>query len=520
MFEWGDADADDDQGFDQDYQDIYDDDDNDLLPPTAAAAAQCAHCRNASDAFALMVAGEMTLQQQHQQQLKEASSCGRTPLHAAAASTSVSADVLQILLREFDVDARDCQGRTACHVAAEISNVLVLRALLDAGADATLLGTATSERTSQLVVNATELDSAAHADFHSYTDAQQQALLLLVAAGADPNVADSFGWTPCHQFVRDDNIAALSALIAAHADVNRVDRRGVSPIHLAAKRRQNDDDTLMAMLLAAGGPQPNVNSIDHDGATPLMLAAAGDSARVARRLLDAGAAASAVNPRTHNTALHEAVLCGSERLVSMLLAAGANVNATTVNRLTPLNIAVMHRKESILRLLVDAGASASAPFVDRSTPLHCAVRGGALAIVLLVLAAGADVDCTDRHKRTPLHYAVIGLQAEIVEHLLVRGASRQERDLVLLNNNSNVSAACMLARRRIVDALLAPTDMAGKGARQLFNLRARQVLVGLQPLGLDALCLSEIVRAAIGRIGLALPFHTLWTAATTVKHYH
>jgi hypothetical protein len=50
--------------------------------------------------------------------------------------------------------------------------------------------------------------------------------------------------------------------------------------------------------------------------------------------------------------------------------------------------------------------------------------------------------------------------------------------------------------------------------------RALQVCIGLQPRGLDALQMCEILQHACGPMAPLIPFHIWWTIATKVKHFH
>lgn len=311
--------------------------------------------------------------------------------------------------------------------------------LLAAGAD---VNAATSQRLTPLNI------AAMHR--------KETILRLLIDAGASTSVPYSDRSSPLSRAVNDGATSIVLLLLSAGADINHVDRRGDSLFHVAAKCL-NDDCTLLTMLLASGG-RPNLNVFDRDGATPLMLALSHCNAKIARRLLDAGAAATATNPDTLSTVLHAAVSCANTEVIKMVIVAGADINAATR---------------------------------DGTTPIHIAARM---------------------------------LQADIVEHLLVLGANATPHNQLrkspadLAEGSTRIVTALAVCSDATPTLRLSATDIS-KAARRLFDLRTWQVLVGLQPLGLDALCMSEIAIASLGRLGLTQPFHVIWKTSTTVKHF-
>lgn len=50
--------------------------------------------------------------------------------------------------------------------------------------------------------------------------------------------------------------------------------------------------------------------------------------------------------------------------------------------------------------------------------------------------------------------------------------------------------------------------------------RATHICIGLQSLGLDALCMCTIIACACDPMSRLVPFHQVWSLATTVKHFH
>jgi ankyrin repeat protein len=66
-------------------------------------------------------------------------------------------------------------------------------------------------------------------------DAQAATIAILIAAGADPNAADSSGVMPLHRAARTRCAAAVKALLAGGADKRAKNKSGSSPMRLATR---------------------------------------------------------------------------------------------------------------------------------------------------------------------------------------------------------------------------------------------------------------------------------------------
>jgi hypothetical protein len=145
-------------------------------------------------------------------------------------------------------------------------------------------------------------------------------------------------------------------------------------------------------------------------------------------------------------ALHAAAKYGHVSTIKKLLAAKADPSGGDKNDgFTPLHIAVMERKEEVISLLLKAGANIEAkdghgrtplhwgPFAYIRQPMHIYEKlgephetvftdpGPAKGIVLL-LNAGAKIDAVDEDGDTPLHEAARLTSVRGAEALLARGA--------------------------------------------------------------------------------------------------
>lgn len=171
----------------------------------------------------------------------------------------------------------------------------------------------------------------------------------------------------------------------------------------------------MEMLLDCGC---DINCLDDQGATPLMLGCLRGHARAVQVLLNGGANPDHVAAKTAKyRPLHVAARLGNEVLVRILLEAGASENARLdkLVRYTPLHLAVSASNSSetshrvqVARTLLVFGAHVDATSGDGSTPLHMAVRLSQPCedLIKVLIKFGADIDKLDNSGHSALFYAL------------------------------------------------------------------------------------------------------------------
>jgi uncharacterized protein len=178
--------------------------------------------------------------------------------------------------------------------------------------------------------------------------------------------------------INDDDSARVVELVTADPSLASArDRNGVSAIMLS--RYRFDRETTDALLAA----DPDLDVFE---ATTL-----GYIDRLRERLAEDHWRATAYSTDGF-TALHFAAFFGKVEAARTLLDAGAVVNAYSVNELQvqPLHSAASGRHHEVCRVLIAAGADVNATQRHEFTALHAAAKHGDAELVELFLSAGAD----------------------------------------------------------------------------------------------------------------------------------
>jgi ankyrin repeat protein len=104
------------------------------------------------------------------------------------------------------------------------------------------------------------------------------------------------------------------------------------------------------------------------------------------------------------TVMHRAAAFGHFRVVTELLARGAEANAITAAGVTPLHMGSECGCTDVVDVLVAFGAQ-QPPDDYGSTPLHRAAFAGSMDVVAMLLEGGGIEDARDANGHTPLHVA-------------------------------------------------------------------------------------------------------------------
>ena len=288
-------------------------------------------------------------------------------VHAALSALSEGADPKSL------PEPGDRDQRSLPMLAALLGDLRLLRELIARGVDL-----------NQAHGGLTPLLAATRDSWHG----RPEAVMTLLANGADSRQADAEGNTPLHYAARSTDPAVAALLLDAGAQVDALNREGVSPLGMACAA----GNWRLAKFLIEHGAKP-----EPTGGQPALLAAAGgedDPAGV--QLLLRHKARVDARGADQRTALMQACAAGNVEIIGALLEAGADRNSHDAYGLRPLlEVAQSQQPAALARL----GQARPDPHVDDAD--------GRNALVLAVLAAAPQ---------------------ELLRHLLALGVDPEQRD--------------------------------------------------------------------------------------------
>ena len=309
---------------------------------------------------------------------------GRTALLLAAAHGSLQA-ARELIEAGAYVDSRDDRGNTALHLSCANGQLLIAKELIENGAGVdetnhngdTPLLSAIKHGKHELISPLSEKG----ADINAKTSSGETALHTVARSGDLQTCCELLN---CHADVEALNQDHRSALaVAAHAGKGKVCclllKRGarstysISFFHCMCNAVRKGDVATLARFVEMG---ESVNQRDGRGTGLLHWAVRNERLCVIRWLLTHGAGVSAANDDGF-TPLHDACLLSNRTsartvsdIIGLLLAHGADINALTVFRQTPLDVGVEARNRvpaSVLRRaklekdLIAAGGESTTP---------------------------------------------------------------------------------------------------------------------------------------------------------------
>lgn len=180
------------------------------------------------------------------------------------------------------------------------------------------------------------------------------------------------------------------------------------------------------------GKKADTNLPDTQGVVPLMIAVQANDAAMTTRLIAAGANPDVLTPQ-RLPLLSLALQEGTLESAKALLEGGANPNVGGESAPSPLTIATLGGITSrpyrdMALLLLDKGANANYGAVGEHTLLMYAIKTSQRDLAVKLIQNGADVEMGDEEGMTPLSWAILLGQNDVTDALLSKGARGDTRD--------------------------------------------------------------------------------------------
>ena len=238
----------------------------------------------------------------------------------------------------------------------------------------------------------------------------RQVLQTLLKQKVDVNAPQPDGSTALHWAAQTDDLESADLLLNAGAQVSTANDYGITPLLLAS---QNGSAAMVERLLKAGAKP---NGAFPTGETALMVAARTGKPGAVQALLIQGADVNAKEPSLGQTALMWAAAQGHSEVVQLLVDGGADVRAKSnpgtfrqpsivhAGGFTPLLFSARNGDIKSSRILLAAGANVNETATDGMSPLLMSTIRGHLAYAEFLLDQKANADIAAAGL-TPLHRA-------------------------------------------------------------------------------------------------------------------
>ena len=259
-----------------------------------------------------------------------------------------------------------------------------------------------------------------------------------------------------------DPVKRVKRLLELGADPNLADTRGFTPLHISARNAWEDHIPIIRALIKGGA---NVNALTKIGHTPLFMAAYNNSVDIAKILIENGASVNNFDDY-RLTPLHAATMRSDVNMMKLLILHGALMTSETlkdaieegcanpVNKIkylysidcpkidSPVYEAVAWNHPELVRTLIKLGES---PEVANGhfSPLEWALMQSRVECLNELCKGGADVNIIrDGMVQTPLHRAIIHSNFDCIITLCRWGADTSVRDT--LGDTALHSLICQL----------------------------------------------------------------------------
>ncbi len=360
---------------------------------------------------------------------------GSTPLHIAAIHNAITVAEILISHPDIDINMPDNTGQSVLLIAASKGNDDIIRKLLDDPRLHLKAETKKGERALYLAVIAKSTETVTTLLTHPDIDRNhvgKENLIRPICKAIDLELWDIFSLlcddlhvdilpnkksdgSLLHQAVSANQINAVISLLKRETEINLLNSDKETPLILAIR---SSNQTIIQLLLAAGAHLKLVEGTD---LSPLEEAVKSDKMASIKLLINKGASLHNKNYQGRSL-IHVAAMYGHNDVLNLLVELGIGVNELDIRQRTPLHIAAKYGQTDVFDLLIKQGADWKCRDVEGSTPLHLAIRHGQINASINIINHGIDVKQSNIDGWTALHFAALHNMDTLVNELFNIGA--------------------------------------------------------------------------------------------------
>ena len=331
---------------------------------------------------------------------------GCTALHNACENGALDI-VKMLILKGAIIETEDRNGSTPLMMAARKGHHSVVKKLVSSGAS--------------LNINKKNEEGHTALDY-ACENGDLDIVKVLISYSADIETEDHDGSTPLRMAAVRRHSSVVGVLISSGASLNKKNKQGRTALHYAC---ENGGLGIVNMLIYYN--RADIETEDHDGFTPLMVAVMRRHCSVVEVLISSGASLNKKS-KEGRTALQYTCENGDLDIVKMLISRGADIETEDRDGSIPLMMAARKRHHSVVNKLVSSGASLNKGNMKGRTALHYACENGGLDIVNMLIYNRADIETEDHDGFTPLMMAARKRHHSVVNKLVSSGAALNKKN--------------------------------------------------------------------------------------------
>ena len=235
-------------------------------------------------------------------------------------------------------------------------------------------------------------------------------------------------------------------------EVNKQNKDGRTAVYFAAGEGKYENKSELIKLLIEKGADPNTVVNENTGQTLLMWVAQNGHNELVEVLIEAGADINTTSIQKM-TALNYAINANKLDAIKLFIENGIDPD-TVIDKYetTLLMWAARNGHNDLVEALIEAGADINTTSIQKMTALNYAINANNLDAIKLFIENGIDPDMViDKYETTLLMWAAKNGHNELVEVLIKAGADINKKDKI---GESALITACFWEQPKIAKIII------------------------------------------------------------------